>query len=72
MPEEKWKLIKPVVVEAAKAMSKQLIENPELKDKLTTPTFIRFNLKNWSQLRAGKSVVIGITGKYMLICRWLS
>ncbi len=69
--EEKWKHIRPIVVEAAKAVEKELIESPELKDKLTSPTFIRFNLRNWSQLRPGKSVVIRITGNYMLVCRRL-
>ena len=69
--EEKWKHIKELVVKAAEAMDKELIESPELKDKLTSPTFIRFNLKNWCQLTPGKSIIIGISSnKFMKVCRW--
>jgi hypothetical protein len=70
--EAKWKHIKEVVIKTAEAMNEELVKSPELKDKLTSPTFIRFNLKNWCQLTPGKSVIVGISGNYMRVCRWKS
>lgn len=70
--QEKWVTIKSMVQQQAEVMRETLEKNPELKDWMTSPTFIRFTKENWSQLKPGKSVIIGITGAFMIVCRWRS
>tara|TARA_A100001201_G_scaffold93089_2_gene81059 strand:- start:2231 stop:2461 length:231 start_codon:yes stop_codon:yes gene_type:complete len=68
-PKEKWPTIKEMVKRQAALMEHSLLKDPSLKENLTTPTFIKFNMKNWSQLKAGKSIIVGISGNYMKVCR---
>ena len=69
LEEKKWPTIKEMVQKQAALMERSLLENPSLKEHLTTPTFIRFNLRNWTQLKAGKSIIVGISGNFMKVCR---
>lgn len=69
---KRWLEIKPMIEQQATIMKETLKKNPELKEWMTSPTFIRFTEKNWSQLRPGKSVIIGISKNFMIVCRWRS
>ena len=68
--EAKWKHIEELVKAQARLMEDSLKKNPSLREQMSSPIFIRFNIRNWCQLTPGKSVVIGISGKFMQVCRW--
>ena len=68
--EVKWKTVKEMVEAQAVIMEDELKANPELKEKMTNPTFIRFTYDNWAALRPGKSIIVGISGRYMKVARF--
>lgn len=68
--EAKWKNVKKMVEEQAIIMEESLKLNPELREAITNPTFVKFTYENWAGLRPGKSIIIGISGRYMKVARF--
>lgn len=68
--EAKWKTAKEMVAAQAVIMEGKLKASPELKERMTNVTFVRFTYENWAALRPGKSIIVGISGRYMKVARF--